>query len=221
MRRGCGENAPVQSRQRAGRGGNGPTQPIRYDDSAVKLPFPLQPGEQVALVTRRHWIFFVPRFVADALAGIVPVAALLIGFAAAGTLKGTALRIALIVCALWLLFWLFRIALLKYRYDRDLWAVTDQRVVDVVQRSPFDFHMASTDLVRIQDMAIAIDGVFQRMLDYGDIECQTAGEAMHFTFRGVPNPKAIAAVVERESLRAKGYGPPPQQDARTEPLQRP
>jgi hypothetical protein len=184
----------------------------------VKLPFPLQPAEQVALVTRRHWIFFVPRFIGYALAGVVPVVALLVGLNAARQLAGTGLRVALIASAVWLLFWLFRIALLKYRYDRDLWIVTDQRVVDSVQRSPFDFHMSTTDLVRIQDTSVAIDGVLQRVLDYGNLQCQTAGEAMHFTFRGVPNPKQIAAIVERESLRAKGYAPPPITDAPTERL---
>jgi hypothetical protein len=180
----------------------------------MKLPFPLQPGEQVVLVTRRHWIYFWPRAIFFALAALLPVAALNAGIGFAGQLKGTGLTVALVVSAVWLLFWLVRLVFLKYRYDRDLWVITDQRVVDLVQRSPFDFHMSSTDLIRIQDVSVAINGLWQRMLDYGDLQCQTAGETMHFTFRGVPNPRNIASLVERESLRAKGYsGAPPVQGA--------
>jgi len=173
----------------------------------VKPPFDLQPGEQVVLLTRRHWLYFVPRFLAEALAALAPPIVLLLLLRVAGDLTGTALRVALLISLLWLLFWLARIALLKYRYDHDVWAVTDQRVVDVVATSPFNFHMASTDLVRIQDIETDIHGLFQRVFDYGNLSCQTAGEVEHFTFRGVPNPRQIASVVERESLRAKGYQP--------------
>jgi hypothetical protein len=169
----------------------------------VKLPFELLPGEQVVLVTRRHWLFFVPRFAGYALVGIVPVIALLLGLSATKHLKGTPLSVALIVSALWFFFWLLRIVLLKYRYDNDLWAVTDRRVVDVVKPTPLRFHMSSADLAELEDVSTSREGLLQSLFDYGNLECQTAGEVRHFTFRGVPNPRAIAAVVERESLAAK------------------
>src|SRR5438105_15843750 len=100
--------------------------------AAVKLPFPLQDGERVILLTRRHWLYFVPRFIGYALAAIVPVVALLLGLAAAGQLHGTGLKAALVACAVWVLFWIVRVAVLKYRYDHDIWVVTNLRMVDYV-----------------------------------------------------------------------------------------
>lgn len=173
----------------------------------MKLPFELLPDEQVVLVTRRHWLFFVPRFVGYALAGLAPPIVLLWALSASKHLKGLALTIALVAGAAWLLFWLVRVALLKYRYDNDLWAVTNRRVVDVVKPTPMRFHMSAAALVELEDVSTSRDGLLQTLFDFGNLECQTAGEREHFTFRGVPNPRAIAAVVERESLAAKAAAP--------------
>lgn len=186
----------------------------------MNLPFPLQDGERVILLTRRHWLYFVPKFAGYALAAIVPVVVLLAILAGTGNLKGTGLAASLIVSALWIAFWLFRIVLLKYRFDRDLWAITDRRVVDLVATSPLHFRMSTADLVQIQDISIERNGMLQSMFDFGDILCQTAGEVPHFSFRAVPNPRAIGATLERESLAAKGRarGLSPIADAPTERL---
>ncbi|GEM_PF-425486 len=187
-------------------------------DAPVKLPFPLQPDEQVVLVTHRHWIFFVPRFIGYALAALVPAGLLLLVLRIQGWFHGTTARVALLACLLWLLYWLARLALLKYRYDRDLWVITNHRVVDLVATSPFNFHMSTAALLEIEDISTSIDGIFQSAFNYGNLECQTAGEVRHFTFRGVPDPRRIAAVLEHESLLAKGKLPPALRDTPTEPL---
>ncbi|HLZ70375.1 MAG TPA: hypothetical protein VKV26_10760 [Dehalococcoidia bacterium] len=182
----------------------------------MKLPFPLQPSEQVVLVTRRHWVFFVPRFIAYALGALVPIGVLLVVLRVTDNLHGKTALVAGLICLLWLLFWLARLALLKYRYDRDLWVITNQRVVDLVATSPFNFHMSTAALVDLEDVSTSIDGVLQSTFNYGNLECQTAGEMRHFSFRGVPDPRRIAAVLEHESLVAKGRMPPASQDAPTE-----
>ncbi len=184
----------------------------------MKLPFPLQPDERVVLVTHRHWVFFVPRFIAYALAALVPAGALLLLLRLAGKFHDTTARLALLVCLVWLLFWLARLWLLKFRYDRDLWVITNHRVVDLVASSPVSFHMSTAALPEIEDISTSIDGVLQSLFNFGNLECQTAGEVRHFTFRGVPDPRRIAAVLEHEMLLAKGKLPPSLRDAPTQEL---
>lgn len=186
----------------------------------MKLPFPMQPDEQVVLVTHRHWIFFVPRFIAYALAALLPAGALLLLLRLTGNFHGTAAKVALLVCAVWLLLWLVRLWLLKFRYDRDLWVITNHRVVDLVATSPLNFHMSTAALTQIEDISTSIDGLFQSAFNFGDLQCQTAGEVGHFTFRGVPDPRRIAAVLEHEMLIAKGKSPPSLHDAPTQELRR-
>jgi hypothetical protein len=184
----------------------------------VKLPFPLQPDERVVLITRRHWLYFVPRFVAEALAGLLPAALLLLLLNAAGALHGTALKVALVVCLVWLTFWVVRIALAKYRYDHDLWVLTDRRIVDLVATSPVHFRMSAAGLTEIEDITTSINGPLQALFGYGNLECQTAGEVRHFSLRGIPNPRQLAAAIEHETLVAKGRMPASPREAPTEPL---
>lgn len=186
----------------------------------MPLPFPLQPGEQVVLVSRRHWWFFVPRFVGHVLAALVPPIALVVLLRLAGAFHGTGRNVALIVIALWLLYWLVRCLLLWYRYQNDLWMVSDFRIVDLYRGWPWRFNMSSADLRNVEDTTVLIDGMLATALDFGDIFCQTAGQTQRFSFRGVPHPREIAALVEREATAAHegGHAPLHPDDAPTQRL---
>jgi Zn-dependent protease with chaperone function len=174
----------------------------------MPLPFPLQSGEAVVLLARRHWIYFVPRFVADVLALALPPLLLGLLLRAAGGWHGTGRSLFALVALLWLLWWLLQIALLWYRYQNDLWLISDLRIVDLERRWPWRFRMSSADLRNVEDVTVTINGMLPTALDYGDIACQTAGEVQRFTFRGVPHPREIAALVEREAATAHGARPP-------------
>jgi len=176
------------------------------------LPFPLQPDEQIVLLTRRHWVFFVPRFLAFTIAFCLAPAALL-ALASASLVHGRVLALIALIALLWCLFWLARVLLLWFRYQNDLWMVSDQRIVDLVRPWPWSLRLASADLRNVEDTTVEINGLFATLLDFGDISCQTAGEQQRFTFRGVPHPRAIASLVEREARAAHAELPiePPTQ----------
>ena len=54
-------------------------------------------------------------------------------------------------------------------------------------------------------MTINRNGLFKTMLDYGDVVCQTAGfgAAEAFRIAGVPNPREVQALVDRERDRER------------------
>ena len=113
----------------------------------MKLPFPLQESEKVLLVCRRHWLFLYPGLALRFVAALVPVLALVLLLRAAGAFDGIGLKIALVISAVWLSFWAVNIFLFKYRYDNDLWTITDQRIVDSVRSNPLALKMLAADLI--------------------------------------------------------------------------
>ena len=143
----------------------------------MKLPFPLQESEKVLLICRRHWIYLWPRLVLEALIAVLPVVALFIVLRWADALDGVAPKIAAAVSLVWLAIWGVRIFFIKYRYDNDLWTITDQRIIDSYRSSPFSLKMTSADLVDIVDTAMERSGILATMLNYGHIRCETAGSA--------------------------------------------
>lgn len=176
----------------------------------MKLPFELQTSETILLFCRRHWLYFWSKIAIAALAGLIPIAAVTIIVAKLSGLDGLAGKAVLAFDVLWGAYWLIRGYFTWYRYNRDIWVVTDQRLLDSMKRHWFHHRMASADLVDVEDMAVVREGLLQTVFNFGDVRCQTAGEQANFILAGIPGPAKVLGVVDaaRDAARkhlAKPY----------------
>lgn len=169
----------------------------------MKLPFPLQESEKVLIVCRRHWIYLYPLMVFQTVIALMPVVALFVVLRWADALDGLGAKAAIVVSAVWLVVWAVRIFFLKYRYDNDIWTVTDQRIIDSYRSSPISLKMTTADLVDIVDTSVNRSGVLPTLLNYGDIRCETAGERQDISLPAVPRPQEVHAMIDRERDRER------------------
>jgi len=163
------------------------------------LPLPIQPGERVLLLRRRHWMFLWPTVLLNLLLGLIPTGAFIWLIDQIG-IEGA---IANVIIAIYLVFFLIRLVFVWYKYRHDFWVVTNQRVIDIKRNHPLNMQISTADLVNIQDMTIRRNGLLRTMLDYGDVVCQTAGMESDFTIAGVSDPRAVQALVDRERDRER------------------
>ncbi len=172
-------------------------------ESGQKLPFELQATEVVLLFCRRHWAFLASQMTKIVLLAAVPVAVLLTIVSITAGLGSGAGKVAWLVSAAWLLFWAVKGYFSWYRYNRDIWVVTNQRVVDSVKRHWFHHAMASADLVDVEDIAVKREGLFATVFKFGDLHLQTAGERPNFVLSGIPDPGSVLALIDsqRDSAR--------------------
>ncbi len=161
-----------------------------------KLPFELQGGERVVLFCRRHWVYLYTKLTGIVLALIVPTAALLWLVHITAGLGGTVGKVALVVALVWVVFWAIRGYFTWYRYQNDVWIVTDQRIVDSTKFNWIKQRMASADLVDVEDINVVREGLFATMFNYGDLRVQTAGEIGNFVLGGIPAPSKVLGVVD-------------------------
>jgi hypothetical protein len=95
-----------------------------------------------------------------------------------------------------------------YQYRHDVWVITNQRIVDVFKKHPFNLRVSSADLINVQDISVARNGILQTTLDFGDIVCQTSGADEAFRLSGLPNPRQTQALIDqerdRERMRVRG-----------------
>jgi hypothetical protein len=162
----------------------------------VKLPFELQSQESVLLLARRHWMYLYPKLILQALFGLLPIV-LLTTIAGIGPgLSGGPGAIVLILDVLWAGYWAIRIYFTWYRYNNDVWVVTNQRIVDSLRRHWFHHRMASADLIDVEDIAVHREGPLPTMFNFGDLRCQTAGTEPNFILAGIPNPAAVLSQVD-------------------------
>jgi len=175
---------------------------------ARKLPFDLQPGEVVLLFARRHWLYFYSRLTLYIVVGLLGLVAGTWLVAATFGFGGLAGSIAIVVLALWALYWGIRAYFHWYRYNNDVWTVTNQRLVDSLKKHWFHHQMSSADLVDVEDIRVVKEGILHTTFNFGDVRCQTAGEVPNFILANVPDPVGVLAVVDnaRDAARRELRG---------------
>lgn len=174
-----------------------------------KLPFDLQQGERVIRLARRHTVFLVWQVTKLALVALLPVAAVAILVQLTVGYDGTFGLILLGLLAAWLVYWLVRGYFTWYRYNNDVWIVTNQRIIDSTKFHWFHQSMASADLVNVEDLSIHKEGLLPTMFNFGNVVCQTSGERANFILSGIPRPSDMLSTVDaaRDAARRELAGP--------------
>lgn len=155
---------------------------------------------------KRHWWFLWPYTAWLLGLAVVPPAA------AAWVLDEIGIRDDLgkfwiIPAVLWFGYWGIRALFNWYRYQNDIWIVTNQRIIDSFRSNPFNKRVSTADLVNIQDINVHKRGLTSTMLNYGDVVCDTASaKADAFVLGGVPNPEEIQLLIDRERDRERNRG---------------
>jgi len=173
----------------------------------MDLPVELQKNEKVLSVSRRHIVFMFFKLSRSIFLGFVPAIILLVvGLGQDGTV-GTILNILAVV---WFLGALIHAFFVYYRYQNDIWIITNQRLIDSTKFTPFNQRVSSADLVNVEDMTVEKNGMLPTMFNYGDLRCQTAGAQSNFILAGIPDPTKLLQLVDEQrdaARRELGYRP--------------
>lgn len=160
--------------------------------------FPGQkPDEEIKAIVRPHWMNLLGAILATLLAAVLPIIIIVAGTALEGpSLEGTTRAIVAAMLGIYYL------ALATYFFVRwlavylDVGVITDQRVVDVDQRSLFNRNVAELDSKMVQDISSDKSGFLQTIFDFGDVVIQTAGERPNFTLEGAPHPERVVDLIQ-------------------------
>lgn len=163
-------------------------------------------NEQIIVFTRRHWIVMLNSILLVAIsvgiyAGLV---ALLVIFLKLdlSSIAGTVITIVsgIVLLMAWLLLYVKFVD-----YYLDVWILTEERIVQIKQRSLFNREIAEFDLSTVQDVSSQTRGVIGTFLNYGKIFVQTAGARDLFEFRYIPDSNKVEQQILnlQEKLEAK------------------
>ncbi len=157
----------------------------------------LAQGEQIVLVTRRHWIALLSVILVDA-GVIIVILALSIGF--------TLLSPPLPLFGLLLL--LVPIAHLVSRlvvWWNAQYIVTNRRVMEV--RGVFQKHVSDSSLEKVNDVVME-QSALGRMLDYGDVRIITGSDVGVNLFRRIAHPiRFKVAMLDQKSDLSRSARP--------------
>lgn len=163
--------------------------------------------EKVEHVVRRHWVTFLPIIIFLIVLAVLPfgVYLLLVNslneylqnpiYYAAGVLLGSIYYLSVL-----LFFYTY-----FTEFHLDLWIVTNDRLLDIQQKTLFARTISEVDLYQIQDITSEIHGIFPSIFNYGNIILQTAGALPKFTFRSVANPNKLREMILNLAAEDKKY----------------
>ena len=163
--------------------------------------------EKVEHVVRRHWITFIPVVLFFLLLLALPFGAyLLLANSDSSILTDSVYHtVGLLFASIYYL----SVVLFFYTYfvafHLDLWIITNDRLLDIEQKTLFARTISEVDLYQIQDASSEIHGIFPSIFNYGNIILQTAGPVPKFTFRNVPNPNELRQAILTLSSEDKKY----------------
>lgn len=178
--------------------------------------FTLEPGEQVLMELRRHWIVFALEFLPFVIAALLPfLVPVLFAFAGAGLDSISNLKLSfadpmtrLAVGIWWLLIWASAFASFTRSY-LDLWIVTTTRIANIKQVAFFNRRVESFLLARVQDVTTEVSGIVSTLFGIGSVRVETAGGASRtFRMHGLPDPEAVRDLIIREVARINEAGTP-------------
>ncbi len=173
----------------------------------------LQPGEQVVLFLRPVWYILLGDLIGAALLYLVPAVLCFIFW---GTLSSWFAMplvgpwLVLLVGAYAAIIWLFLFRAFT-DYYLNTWLVTSFRIIDADQLGIFKRRVSELHLANVQDVTTEVKGVFQTMLNFGDVLVQTASEEDLFRFENAPRPDHVKEEIMKlvEAEKAKYRVPAP------------
>lgn len=159
-----------------------------------------RPDEKVHFLLRRHWMAMSRHFLLLVFEGLIPLGF----FAYFGLVEKYEFAIDDVITVLAVLFaggyylfiWLFFFHH-WIDYYLDVWVVTDQRIINIVQSGFFSRTISELNIVRVQDVTSSVKGSVATFLNYGQVHIQTAAEKARFVFQQIPNPRQVATEIVR------------------------
>lgn len=151
--------------------------------------------EKILLVTRRHWIVFT----IDVLTSVVVLAiyaALYWGFVFVfPEIANEFSRVLLLISIIVVMSVMLRTYMSWIDYYLDVFIVTDNRVVEIIQHTLFNRQISEMQLEHIEDVSSKSVGILGTFMGYGTIFMQTAGATDVFEFLRMPKPNEVTKLV--------------------------
>lgn len=152
------------------------------------MAFDLLQNEKIILVRRRHW-FKLLESVGGLIFGLLIVLAVPFFIAIAyGDIFRNFTNEIFLGAGLMAQLFLVALFLVIIDYHLDVWIITNERLVFIELKGLFNRKVSSVHFRNVQDVSVEVKGVLPTLLNYGNLQVQTAGEFNEFIFKDVPHP---------------------------------
>lgn len=151
-----------------------------------------EPGEEIVLVVRSHFIAYVPSTFLGLLFLILPVIIIALSMKIE-FLNSAVIYVGLFIVGIILCINILVTTILKWYYTVNI--ITDQRIVVVRMDNAFYHLYSEAQLEKIEDVSHKPIGFWSNIFDVGDVDIDTAGHEVDFHLKTLPKPRELQDVI--------------------------
>lgn len=164
------------------------------------MAFKLEKNEYIILVVYRHWLKVLSETLIALFSLIIPIILSSILFALPKNPEelGNIGVLSIIFFIAWLFVVWNIVFILWTNHFLDVLVVTNLNVIDIEQIGLWHREVSTTQLQKIQDISSKTEGVLASLLNYGELEIQSAGSITNFTFKNIQNPDFVRQKINEQ-----------------------
>ncbi len=164
------------------------------------MAFKLEENEHIILVARRHWFKPVLETTLLVFTILAPLFVTSIVFALPNMTAqvGNASVLSLIALTAWL-FVVWNICFVIWtNHFLDVLVITNLHIIDIDQIGLWHREISTLQLSKVQDISSKTEGIIASMLNYGDLEIQSAGSLTNFIVKGIQKPDVLRQKINEQ-----------------------
>lgn len=167
------------------------------------LTFTLNPDEKLIMIIRKHKIYYLKHALVLLFLFILPILLyLFLAFNLEDLFNPIIDTLFIIISSVYYLAILFFSLISWMNYYLDVWLVTNERIIEYEQKSPFHRETGELMLESIEDVSVRVEGIIPSIIKSGNVYVQTAGQAERFVFVDAPKPEDIKETIIRLTHKA-------------------
>ncbi len=160
------------------------------------------PGEDVVLLVRIHWIAYVPSFLLVLLFLFLPVLFIAISSNFSSSISAP-FYVGLFIVGVLIALNIFITTILRWYYS--VIVITDRRIVVVKLQNAFFHSYSEAQLDNIEDVTHTTVGFIGNVFDVGNLDIDTAGHEIDFRLQLLPKPRELQDVInDLVDMKKKG-----------------
>lgn len=166
------------------------------------MGFKLEENEYIIIFARRHWFAPVFKTLLILFTHLIPI----LVFSVIHSLNpsyesfGNVSLLSIIFLVAWA-FVAWNVAFIIWtNHFLDVLVITNLHVIDIEQIGLWNREISTMQIQNIQDISSKVIGIIPSILNYGDLEIQTAGNLNNFTVRGIQRPDLIRQKINAQVI---------------------
>jgi hypothetical protein len=153
-------------------------------------------GEEIVEVLHRNWFYLFQQFIIIfIIVGVFFAGIIYLPLFSPDLFRGQYESLVAFIENFFLLaVWIYSF-LIWVDYYFDIWIITTERIINIEQKGMFTRKVSELRYNKIEDITTEVTGFLPTVLNYGDVQIQTAAEESEFLFRTVSDPYHIKNVI--------------------------